>query len=134
MPYTVPQFIEREAKIAGPFTFRQLGFLVGAGAIATFFFFLLPFFLFLVATLLLAVSALALSFLKIERVPLHTVAKNFFTSLAQPRLYLWKQKAAPPRIIKEARLRPELPGEATLKVVEKGILNKLSSFLHTKAK
>ena len=134
MPYTVPQFIEREAKIAGPFTFRQLGFLVGAGMIAIVLFFLLPFFLFIVAALILAGSALALSFVKIEGIPLHTMIKKFSYSLMQPRIYLWQQKIQLHKIIKEIEPKREFPGEATLRVVEKGILNKLSSFLHTKNK
>lgn len=135
MVYTVPQFIEREPKIAGPFTFKQLLFVLAAGGLATFFYFLLPFFLFLLSAVVLGGTALALAFLKIGGISLPLVIKNFFVFLGRPKVYLWEKKSVFPKIIKtKAPLKKEPERESVLKVAQGKLLGKLSAFLETKPK
>ena len=63
MRFQVPLFIEHEAKVIGPFTFRQFLYLALPGAVAFFSYFLFPFFIFLVIAITLGMLGLALGFL-----------------------------------------------------------------------
>ena len=65
MQYTVPQFIEHEAKIVWIFTFKQFIFLGIAAAISFMLYFSGNFFLFIVGTILAFGAALAFVFVKI---------------------------------------------------------------------
>ena len=135
MPYTVPQFIEREPKIVGPFTFKQFAFIAAAIGLSVFFYFALPFFLFLVAAILLGGGALAMVFLKVAGFPLPVVIKNFFIFLTRSRIYLWKKKALPPKIVKKREPVKEAgKEESALKPAGRGKLGGLSTFLETRTK
>jgi len=92
MQFTVPQFVEREPRIVGPFTFKQFIF-IGIGiAFSILFYFTLPFFLFLpLATIFLGMGFL-LAVFKIKKIPLPIIIKNFFIFLFKPKIYLWKKK------------------------------------------
>ena len=98
MRFTVPQFIEHEAKIIGPLTFKQFAILGFAGAICLFLFFMARG-LFIIGLIVVGGGAIAFSFVKIQGVPLVTFVKHFFIFLFKPRLYLWKKKTSPPRFL-----------------------------------
>lgn len=133
MVYTVPQFIEKEPKIAGPFTFKQLAFVLAAAGLAVLLYFLLPLFLFVLAAIVLGGTALALAFLRVGGISLPSVAKNFFVFLTKPKVYLWEKKTVFPKIIKTKEPpKKELEGESVLKVAQGKLLRKLSAFLETK--
>jgi len=137
MQFQVPQFIEKEAKIVGPLTFKQFLYL-GAGGVVVFF---LYFYLaaknllaFALITIFLAIGALAFAFLKIGGQPLLTILLKFLNFSFSSKIYLWKKKAVSPRVIKrEEKLKKEEPsGEPTLKVAEKSQLKKLSTQIETR--
>lgn len=138
MPYTVPQFIERETKIAGPFTFKQLIFLGAAAALIVLFYFTLPFFLFIVVAILVGGSALALSFAKVAGRPLPIVIKNFLSFSTSSKIYFWKKKMIPPKIVKKNRVSKSEPHRSSnlkspdLKKGQGAGLRELSTFLETK--
>ncbi len=137
MPFIVPQFIEREAAIFGPFTFKQFIFIGTAGGISIFLYFILPFFLFIIAAFLLVGTALALALFRMGGSPLPVVIKNFFVFSNQPKVYLWKRKNIPPKILKKAakpKTETEPEEESALKVVERSRLRELASFLESKTK
>src|SRR5262245_46040802 len=92
MQYQVPQFIETEDKIVGPFTLRQFGYFVGAGAISFFLYFSLQTKLWVFVTVLLAGAAGALAFLKVNGRPLTATILSFISFYWQPRLYTWKSE------------------------------------------
>ncbi|TSC91372.1 MAG: hypothetical protein CEN90_501 [Parcubacteria group bacterium Licking1014_17] len=70
MRYQVPQFIEMEPKIVGPFTLRQFIF-VAIGAVIIFFLhFALSGVFFIIASLPIAIIFAALAFAKPEGIPL----------------------------------------------------------------
>ncbi len=97
MQYQVPQFIEREMKIVGPLTFKQVIFLaMGAGACLFLYFFLAPksFFLFLVCSLPIGGVSLFLAFGKFEGRSLPVMLANALTFLLSGRTYLWKKEVA----------------------------------------
>lgn len=135
MPYTVPQFIEREPKIVGPFTFKQFAFIGAAAGLSVLLYFALPFFLFLIAAVVLGGGALAMVFLKVAGFPLPVVIKNFFIFLTRTRIYLWKKKALPPKIVKK-RQEPKEAGKEgpALKPTDRGRLGGLATFLETRTK
>jgi len=137
MQFQVPQFIEKEAKIVGPLTFKQFLYLGAAGVIVFFLYFYLAtknILAFILITIFLAIGALALAFLKIGGQPLSTILLKFFNFSFSSKIYLWKKKAIPPKIIKkeEKPLREELSEEPILKVAEKSQLKKLSTQIETR--
>ena len=102
MQFTVPQFIEEEAKIVGPLTFKQLLYLAGPGIIIFFLYFSLAktnLLAFIIITIFLAGLALAVAFLKIGGYSLPILFKNFFGFFVSSKIYLWGKKIGPTKII-----------------------------------
>lgn len=133
MQFTVPQFIERPAKIVGPLTFKQFVFVGIAGGICLFFYFTMPLSVFIIATVVLLGGAFALAFLKIERTPLPFFIKNLFVFLFKPKVYLWKKKAIPPKIIKKKREAEKgTKEEIAPKIAARSRLRDLSTRIETK--
>jgi hypothetical protein len=131
MEFTVPQFIEYEAKIIGPLTFKQF-IIVGAAGIVCFVLYLkAPLFLFLPLAIVIGGGALGLVFLKFGgRSPL-VMLKNFTFYSISPKMYLWKRKIIPPKIVKrEVKPKKEIE-EPALKVVRKSRLKELSTKVET---
>lgn len=139
MQFTVPQFIEEEAKIVGPLTFKQLLYLAGPGIIIFFLYFSLAktnLLAFIIITIFLAGLALAVAFLKIGGYSLPVLFRNFFSFFVSSKIYLWGKKIGPPKIIqkKEKPKEEEITAEPTLKIVEKSHLRKLSTYIETATK
>ncbi len=122
MQFVVPQFIEKEAKIAGPLTFKQFIVLGTAGAVCIFVFFVFPLWLFIIIAIVLLGGAVSLSFIKINKVSLPIFIKNFFAFLFKPRVYLWKKKSSPPRFLKKEERKTE---REELRKLEEGKQSKL---------
>jgi hypothetical protein len=135
MRFTVPQFIEREAKIVGPLTFRQFIFVAIAAAICFLFYFSLPFNLFLLSCAVLGGGALAFAFLQIGGRSLPTVLSNFLRFNLTPKMYIWKKTEAKIEIIKkEVKKKEETEEELPLKINEKSQLKKIKTRIETKTK
>ena len=135
MEFKVPQFIEREAKIVGPFSFKQFVFVGTAGAILFILYFNVSFFYFIISGILLMSVALILAFLKINGIPLPVVIKNFFFSAISPKLYVWGKIPFRHKIIKLKREPLKKEGEEiSLKIAEKSKLKKLLTELETRTR
>lgn len=137
MEYIVPQFIERETKIFGPFSFKQFIFIGIAGGISIALFFTLKSFaLFLISAIILMGSAFALALFKKGGFSLPKLIQNFFVFLTKPKIYLWKKKAIPPKMAKKVKeIKEEEKEEGSpLKIAEKSRLRNLSTLLETKVK
>lgn len=93
MQFQIPQFIEIEDKIAGPFSLRQLLFVVGGGIITFLAFTMLPFFGALVIGLIALGGSLSLALVKVNGQPLTRIAFAAAGFFWKPRLYLWKREA-----------------------------------------
>ena len=136
MEFTVPQFIEKEPKLIGPFTFKQFIYVAIAGAACFFLYFFVGkknFALFVLIAVVLFGGALALAFLKIKGYTLPMLFKNFLTYTITPKIFLWYRKFAPPKVSKIRKFeKPETEEEATLKMVEKSHLQNLSTKLQSK--
>ncbi len=133
MRFTVPQFIEHEAKIVGPLTFRQFIFIAIAGAICFFIYTIAPFYVFVVACVVFGGSALALAFLEIQGRSLPVVLSNLLRFNFAPKMYLWKKSQVPIKVLKkETAVQPEKEQETPLKIAEKSQLKKLRTEIETK--
>jgi len=136
MEFTVPKFIDRKTKIVGPFNFAQIIVVGVAGAICLFLFFALPFSAFVIVAIVLLGGAFSLAFVKVKKVPLPVLIKNFFFYLFKPRVYLWKKKSMPSSIIKKEEEKKEKDEiekkQPSLKVAEGSNLRNLSTYLETK--
>jgi len=137
MEFTVPQFIEREPKIIGPFTFKQFVFIFLAGGICLFLYFTIAeknFGLFLFAAIFLLGGALALAFVKIGKTPLPIFIKNMFIYLFGPKIYLWKRKIVLPKIRPVEKTKETTEEKSSLKVAGRSKLKQLFTRLEAKNK
>ncbi|MFH1780892.1 MAG: PrgI family protein [Candidatus Nealsonbacteria bacterium] len=131
--FTVPQFIEHEAKIVGPLTFKQFVYIGIAGAICFVFYFTVPFSIFILASIVVMAIGSSLAFFKSGGRTLPVVLKNLFNFSLAPKIYLWKQKQGlPPKIIKNAPVPKEIEKTAAPTLAGKSRLNALSTQIETK--
>ena len=91
MRFTVPQFIEREAKIIGPLTFKQFIYVGSAGLVCFIVYFSFPFDIFLMSCFFFGGIAAAFAFLNINGIPLSKFLWNFFKYNLSPKVYIWKK-------------------------------------------
>ncbi len=92
MQFRVPQFIDIEDKVFGPFTLKQFGYMAGAGGFA----FLIWTFIsikFFAILLIIPVSGifLALAFAKFNNRPFGDLLESAFAYYTNPKLYTWAQ-------------------------------------------
>jgi len=92
MQFEVPQFIEIEDKIFGPFTWRQFVYLAGGGGIAVVLFLTAPFIIFFLIGLPIGALALALAFFPVNNQPFSRLLESMYNYAAGHKLYLWQQK------------------------------------------
>lgn len=105
MQFQVPQFIETEDKIVGPFSVRQFLYVAGAGAVSFVFYFTVQTWLWIVASLFLFGIAVTLAFVRVNGRPMIHVFGAALRFLWQPQTYVWQPEN--PRLPKsEATLRP----------------------------
>ena len=96
MRFQVPQFIEHEAKVIGPLTFRQFIYLGIPAGFAFFLYFLAPFLVFVVAATFLGAFGFMFAFIKIGGRSLPGILLNFFNFTVSPKRYLWYKGQSPP--------------------------------------
>ena len=136
MEFTVPQFIEKEPKLIGPFTFKQFMFVALTGGICFFLYFFIgkknmP--LFILIAILLFGGSLALAFLKIKGYPLPILIKNFFFYTLSPKIFLWQRKIVMPKVQKIIKFKKEkIEEETTLEMGKKSHLQRLMTQVETK--
>ena len=89
--FQVPQFIEHEAKIVGPFTLKQSLFTLIPAAAVFLLFFILPTTPWVILAILLLGGGLASAFLKVEGKPLPIIMMHFFRFSTSSKNYLWQK-------------------------------------------
>ena len=92
MRFQVPQFIEIEDKIFGPFTFKQFIYLLGGAGGAYVFSKVLPLIIAIPLILAVVVLALALTFYKVNGRDFSEVLQSSFTYFFRSKLFIWKQR------------------------------------------
>jgi len=90
MKFQVPQFIETEEKIFGPFTLKQFIFIAIGGAILFLLFFAVPPGVFIVLAIPIGIIFVGLALVKIQEMPLYLYLFNFVTYLTNPKKYIYK--------------------------------------------
>jgi hypothetical protein len=92
MKYQVPQFIEIEDKIFGPFTFKQFIYLIGGAGVCFMCYKLLP----LIYAILIMLPAIGISaslaFYKPNNRPLIDMVEAAFNYGRTSKLYIWKRE------------------------------------------
>lgn len=96
MQFKVPQFIEIEDKLFGPFTFRQFAYLIGGGGLIFIIYKLLPLWIGIFIIIPVGVIAGLLTFYKVNNRPFIYYLEAGFNYLFSSRLYIWKQRLAKP--------------------------------------
>lgn len=138
MQFTVPKFIDREAKIIGPFTFKQFLIIGIAGGIVLLLYFVLPRTQLIIVTFFLIGGALVLIFVKIQGRSILVLLKDFFMFSSSSKLYIWERKNIPPKFLKSKKEKKLKLGEEKEKVsaivVTGGKLRGISTQLETKTK
>lgn len=119
MQYQVPQFIEVEDKIFGPFTFRQFVYIAGGGAMCflAYRFILLPFSLLVIVPI--GGLSYALAFYKVNNRPFIDIAESAIKYALSSKLYIWK------KIDKPATKEDIVPSSPNLMFVPKLSQSKL---------
>ena len=89
MKYQLPQFIETEVKLIGPFTLKQFLW-IAAGTSMTFVLFLtVSGLLFIVLAIPIIAVSLALAFVKVEGAPLINYIAHMLSFYINPKKYLY---------------------------------------------
>lgn len=117
MQFQVPQFIETEDKIIGPFTLRQFIYIAIAGVISFTLFFVLKLWLWLIIVVVLVAISASLAFIKINGRPLIIIIQAAFKYTWSPRIYTLKPKppqASPQTPTAEKKQLPILGGIKSL--------------------
>jgi len=120
MQFTIPQFIEKEARIVGPLTFKQFAFVGMAILICVALYFLIHRIVFIILSPLMIAGALALAFYKKEGVPLPTLITGWFLFLFKPRVYLWKKKGTLPKFLRKDVAKERAALKDSLEEKDKG--------------
>ena len=109
MLFNVPQFIDVEDKIAGPFTAKQLLWMFGMGAALLILWSVLEKAAFFVAAVPTVLLFLALAFYRPYKQPLIKFILHGFLFVFRPKLYVWKRIYEKP--IKARHKEEEKPKE-----------------------
>lgn len=139
MRFEVPQFIEIEDKIFGPFTWRQFLYLGGGLGMAVVMFFTLPFVLFAIFGIPLALLSAALAFYPVNSRPFSYFLEAIFNYVRGQRMYFWRKKSdvvhkARPEVAADSAYRSVQPtGPGAVAVPRKRNITSLARKLELKA-
>ncbi|SRR5258708_3255605 len=108
MEFKVPQFLEIEDKIFGPFTFRQFVYLAGGAGMCYIIFKLLGFLFGIIPMLAIAGFALALAFYRPNSKPFINMVEAGFKYAVGDKLYIWKRHKSEISIVEQAKREQEI--------------------------
>lgn len=117
----VPQYLDVEDKIIGPFTLKQFLYLLLGGGLIFLLFNILKFSAFIILAIPIAIFVLFLAFYKINNQKFTKFVTSFLGFISKPNTYTWKKlppkKPADeqlPKIIKKAKVTKQPPKEEEL--------------------
>jgi hypothetical protein len=116
----VPQFLDVEDKIMGPITVRQFLEMVVGAIIIAILYRLLDFSAFLVTGFIIFGITMIIAFAKINGQVFHIFLLNFFQTMRNPKLKIWK-KIRTLKEIKEDLARPKETEVAKVKIQRKTV-------------
>ena len=92
MQYQVPQFIDVEDKIFGPFTFKQFIYMIGGIGLSYLLYRFIPSLIFSAVPIIIVLTfSAALAFYRVNNRPFINVLESAFRYGVGSRLYLWKK-------------------------------------------
>jgi hypothetical protein len=94
MQFKVPQFLEIEDKIFGPFTFKEFVYLAGGAGLCFILYKLLGFLWGAVPILLVGGFSLMLTFYKPNNKPFINMIQYWFNYIIQDKLYIWERRVS----------------------------------------
>ena len=97
MQFKVPQFIDVEDKLFGPFTFRQFVYMAGGAGMIFVIYKLLPFWIAIFLIIPVGLLAGLLTFYKINNKPFIYYLQAAINYAISNKLYIWKQRLAKPK-------------------------------------
>jgi hypothetical protein len=92
MQFKVPQFLDIEDKLFGPFTFKEFVYLAGGAGLCFVIYKLLGLFLGAIPILIIAAIAIALAKYRPNNRPFIEMIEAAFNYLMQSKLYIWKRR------------------------------------------
>jgi len=92
MEYQVPQFIEVEDKIFGPFTLKQFIYVAGGVGLCAILLLYLPLVVGIILAMPIGAFTMALAFYKVNNKPFVEIMEAGFKYYIGDRLYLWKKE------------------------------------------
>lgn len=92
MRFEVPQFIEVEDKIFGPFTWKQFIYLMGGGGITIVLFLTTPFLIFALLGIPIGGLAVLLAFYPVNNQPFSVYLESMLRFASGTKLYLWRKQ------------------------------------------
>jgi len=107
MNFQVPQFIETEDKIVGPFTLRQFLYIAVGGSVCFALFFFMQLWLWIIVAFFIMTIFSSLAFIKVSGRPLPTIVMAAIGFYWKPKFYLWKRKE---EVQKEKEARAKVSG------------------------
>ena len=128
MQFRIPQFLDIEDQVFGPFTFKQFGYMLGAIAFAYIFWKLIPYkILSLPLILLFSGTFMALAFVKINNRPFAYVLESGYKFLIGNKTYVWQKERIEEQMKEEMRLKENILKKEKIEHEEekKVTLNKL---------
>ncbi|MFA6353973.1 MAG: PrgI family protein [Candidatus Paceibacterota bacterium] len=92
MQFKVPQFLDIEDKIFGPFTFKEFIYLAGGAGLCFVLYKLLGLMMGAIPILIMAGFSLTLTFYKPNNKPFVNILESGFKYFTQNKLYIWKKR------------------------------------------
>lgn len=90
MLFQVPQFIETEDKIVGPFTIRQFLYIAAGAGVSFMLYFTVQTWLWFILSILIIGGVVALALVKVNGLPLPRVLISAIGFAWQPQTYVWQ--------------------------------------------
>lgn len=133
MQYPLPQFLSIKPKVAGPFDFRQLAYIVGGALISAVFYFTISSVInFLIVSIPIMFISLILAFGKIKGFPIPTVIMRSFFFVFASKRYIWKKVERPAIIMPHTKKREKkeiVDATANLKITQKSRLKDIGKLI-----
>lgn len=131
MEYQVPQFIEVEDKVFGPFTLKQFIYVAGGVGLCAILVLYLPIVIGVILAIPVAAFSAALAFYKVNNKNFVDVLESGFKFYTAERLYLWKKDTKSPSASGPAAAAVA-PERAPLQNLTRGKLHDLAWSLDVK--
>jgi len=121
MQFNIPQFIDKEDKIVGPFTAKQLGWMFGGGAVLLVLWNMLDFSGFLVSAIFVVGIFGSLAFWRPYNQSCISFIFSLFSFFTKPKFYLWKRVPAKDAFGVKKTGKKSSDKKAELKIIKKEI-------------